>query len=157
MHLTTKAWLSLAVLALVMGLLLFVPAGTVDYWQAWVYLLLFTGSSILTTLSLMRHDPALLARRLRAGPTAEQQSAQRLIMLCTSIGFIALLVVPALDFRFGGAAVPLGGVVVGDVLVVTGFSGIARVYRENTFTSATIGSCIATLRIIKGYVRGVGF
>jgi protein-S-isoprenylcysteine O-methyltransferase Ste14 len=138
MHRTTKAWLSLAVLALVMGLLLFVPAGTVYYWQAWVYRSLFTGASMITTLSLMRHDPALLARRLRAGPTAEQQPAQRLIMLCTSIGFIALLVVPALDFRFRWSAVPLGGIVVGDVLVVTGFSGIARVYRENTFTSATI-------------------
>jgi protein-S-isoprenylcysteine O-methyltransferase Ste14 len=138
MLLTTKAWLSLAGLALVMGLLLFVPAGTVYYWQAWVYLSLFTGASMLTTLALVRHDPALLARRLRAGPTAEQQPAQRLIMLCTSIGFLALLVVPALDVRFRWSAVPLGGIVVGDVLVVTGFAGIARVYRENTFTSATI-------------------
>jgi protein-S-isoprenylcysteine O-methyltransferase Ste14 len=138
MNLNTKAWLSLAGLALVMGFLLFVPAGTVHYWQAWVYLSLFTGASLLTTLSLMRHDPALLARRMRGGPTAEKQPAQRLIMLCTSIGFIALLVVPALDFRFGWSAVPLGGVVVGDVLVVTGFYGISLVYRENTFASATI-------------------
>jgi protein-S-isoprenylcysteine O-methyltransferase Ste14 len=137
-NLNTKAWLSLASLAIVMGLLLFVPAWTVHYWQAWVYLSLFTGTSSLTTFYLMRHDRALLARRLRAGPTAERQPAQRLIMLCTSIGFIALLVVPALDLRFGWSAVPLGGVVVGDVLVVIGFYGISRVYRENTFTSATI-------------------
>ena len=59
-------------------------------------------------------------------------------MLCTSIGFIALLVVPALDFRYGWSAVPPGGVVAGDLLVVIGFSFISRVYRENTFTSATI-------------------
>ena len=138
MPLHTKAWLSLAGLALVMGLLLFVPAGTVRYWQAWVYLSLFTGASLLTTRSLMRHDPALLARRMRGGPTAERQPAQRLIMLCTSIGFIALLVVPALDFRFGWSAVPRGGVVVGDVLVVAGFYGISRMYRANPFASATI-------------------
>jgi hypothetical protein len=137
-NLNTKAWLSLTVLAIVMGLLLFVPAWTVHYWQAWVYLSIFTGASILTTLYLMRHDPMLLERRMRAGPTAERQPAQRLIMLCTSIGFIALLVVPALDVRFGWSAVPLGGVVVGDVLVVTGFYCISLVYRENTFTSATI-------------------
>jgi protein-S-isoprenylcysteine O-methyltransferase Ste14 len=136
--LNTKAWLSLAVLAIVMGLLLFVPAGTVRFWQAWIYLAIFTGTSILATLYLMRHDPALLERRLRAGPTAERRPAQRLIMLCTSSGFIALLVVPALDFRLGWSAVPLGGVVIGDVLVVTGFLGISLVYRENTFTSATI-------------------
>jgi protein-S-isoprenylcysteine O-methyltransferase Ste14 len=138
MNLNTKAWLSLTVLVIVMGLLLFVPAGTVHYWQAWVYLSIFTGASILTTLHLMRHDPMLLKRRMRGGPTAEKQPAQKLIMLFTSIGFIALLVVPALDFRFGWSAVPLGIVVVGDVLVVTGFYFIARVYRENTFAAATI-------------------
>ena len=138
MNLNTKAWLSLAILAIVMGLLLFVPAWTVHYWQAWVYLSLFTGTSILTTFYLMRHDPALLERRMRAGPMAERQPAQRVIMLCTSIGFIALLVVPAFDFRFGWSAVPLDGVVVGDVLVAAGFYGIFHVYRENTFTSATI-------------------
>jgi protein-S-isoprenylcysteine O-methyltransferase Ste14 len=137
-NLNTKAWLSLAVLAIVMGLLLFVPAWTAHYWQAWVYLSIFTGVSILTTLDLMKRDPALLERRMRGGPTAEKRPAQRLIMLCTSIGFVALLVVPALDFRFGWSAVPLGLVVVGDVLVVIGFYFISLVYRENTFTSATI-------------------
>jgi protein-S-isoprenylcysteine O-methyltransferase Ste14 len=138
MNINTKALLSLTVLVIVMGLLLFLTAGTVQYWQAWVYLSIFTGASILTTLHLMRHDPMLLKRRMRGGPTAEKQPAQKLIMLFTSMGFIALLVVPALDFRFGWSAVPLGIVVVGDALVVTGFYFIARVYRENTFAAATI-------------------
>src|SRR4029450_3654415 len=81
----------------VMGLLLFVPAGTLHYWQAWVYLSILTGASVLTTLYLMRKDPALLTRRMSGGPTAERQPAQKFIILCTSIGFIALLVVPAFD------------------------------------------------------------
>ena len=137
-NLNTKAWLGLAFLMMVMGLVLFIPAGSVHYWQAWVYLSIFTGASILTTLYLMGHDPALLERRMRGGPTAERRPAQRLIMLFTSIGFVALLVVPALDFRFGWSVVPLGGVAGGDVLVVMGFYFISLVYRENTFTSATI-------------------
>jgi protein-S-isoprenylcysteine O-methyltransferase Ste14 len=137
-NLNTRAWLALAALAVVMGLLLFVPAGTVHYGQAWVYLSIFTGASVLTTLYLIREDPALLARRMSGGPMAEKQPAQKLIMLCTSISFIALLVVPALDHRFGWSAVPLGGVVAGDVLVAVGCYLIFRVYRENTFTSATI-------------------
>src|SRR5262245_56632645 len=86
----------------------------------------------------MRHDPALLESRMSAGPTAEKRPAQKLIMLGTSLGFIALLVVPALDRRRGWSAVPPVGVVVGDALVLIGFLLIARVYRENTFTSATI-------------------
>lgn len=137
-NLNTKAWLALVALAMVMALLLFIPAWTIRYWQAWVYLSIFTGASFLITLYLMKKDPALLERRMRGGPTAEKQPVQKFIMLCTSIGFIALLVVPALDYRFGWSAVPFGGVVVGDVLVAIGFYCIFLVYRENTYTSATI-------------------
>lgn len=137
-NLDVKAWFSLAVLAVVMGLLLFLPAGTLHYGRAWIYLTIFIGASALITRSLMKHDPALLERRLRGGPTAEKRPVQRLIMLCVSIGFIALLVVPALDFRFGWSAVPFGVVLMGDGLVIAGFYCISLVYRENTFTSATI-------------------
>jgi protein-S-isoprenylcysteine O-methyltransferase Ste14 len=137
-NLHTRAWLALAVLAVVMGLLLFVPAGTVHYGHAWVYLSIFTGASVLTTVYLMRKDPALLERRLSGGPIAEQRPIQKFIMLCMAIGFLALLVVPAVDHRFGWSDVPLGGVVAGDVLVAIGFYLISRVYRENTFASATI-------------------
>jgi protein-S-isoprenylcysteine O-methyltransferase Ste14 len=136
--LKARAWLSLAVLAAVMGLVIFVAAGSLRYWHAWIYLLLFFGLSTIITLDLMRRDPALLERRMKGGPTAERRPQQRLIMLGASLGFIALLVVPALDFRFGWSVVPLGGVVVGDALFVLGFGFIGRVYRENTFTAATI-------------------
>ena len=137
-NLRARAWFALVVLVVVMGLLLFVPAGTVHYWQAWVYLSIFTGASIFTTLYLMRKDPALLERRMKGGPTAEKRLPQKVIMLFTSIGFIALLVVPALDYRLRLSAVPLSSVVAGDLLVVIGFYLIFVVYRENTFTSATI-------------------
>jgi protein-S-isoprenylcysteine O-methyltransferase Ste14 len=137
-HLNARAWLALVVLAVVMGLLLFVFAGTVRYWQAWVYLSIFFAASALTTVFLMRTDPALLERRMSGGPIAEKRPIQQFIMLFTSLGFIALLVVPALDYRFAWSPVPLYGVVVGDVLVAVGFYFIFLVYRENTFTSATI-------------------
>ena len=138
MSLAARAWLSLAGLAVVMGLLLFVPAGTARYWQGWVYLAVFFGASLITTLDLLRRDPALLERRMSGGPTAEQRGAQKIAMLGASGSFIALLVVPALDHRFGWSTIPLGGVVIGDILVGVGFLFIFRVYRENTFTSATI-------------------
>jgi hypothetical protein len=69
---------------------------------------------------------------------AEPRPLQRFIMLGASVGFIALLVVPALDFRFGWSIVPLGGVVVAYFLFALGFGRIGQVYRANTFTSATI-------------------
>ena len=135
---STRSAIGLAFLASAMGLLLFLPAGTVRYWQAWVYLALFFGASVATTLYLARHDRALLERRLRGGPTAEKRPAQRLIMLFTSLGFVALLVVPALDHRFRWSRVPLQGVLAGDLLVAVGFYLVFRVYRENTYAFATI-------------------
>lgn len=134
-----RAWRGLAIVTIATGILLFVPAGTLHYWQAWVYLLLTSSASVLTTLYLIKHDPALLERRLKGGPRAEKMPAQRLIMILMSIGFVALLVIPALDFRFGWSELPVGLVVLGNLLVATGFYGIYLVYRENSFASATVG------------------
>lgn len=137
-NLCTKALLSLVALAVAMGLLLFVPAGAIQYWQAWAYLATFIGASFLITLYLMKRDPALLKRRMSGGPTAEKEPTQKIIMFLASIGFVALLVVAALDNRFGWSVVPVSVVMAGDVLVAVGFYFIFLVYRENTFTSATI-------------------
>jgi hypothetical protein len=86
--LSTRAWLSLAGLAIVMALLLFLPAGTIRYWHAWAYLVLFFGLSTVITLDLLRRDPALLERRMKGGPTAEQRPEQRIIMSGASVGFL---------------------------------------------------------------------
>jgi protein-S-isoprenylcysteine O-methyltransferase Ste14 len=137
-NLNTRAWLGLVFLAIVMGLLLFVPAGTVQYWQAWGFLAVFFGASLLITLYLMKNDPELLERRLKGGPTAEKEKSQKLIMLFSSIGFIALLIVSALDYRFMWSNVPLFLVIAGDILTALGFYVIYLVYKENTFTFATI-------------------
>ena len=136
--LRARAWFSLAVLALVMGLVLFGAAGTWSYGAAWVYLGLFFGLSALITADLMRRDPALLERRMKGGPTAEPRPQQRWIMLGASVGFVALLVVPAIDRRCGWSHVPAALVVLGDLLFVIGFGLVGHVYRENTHTTATI-------------------
>lgn len=136
--LKARAWFALAALAAVMALLLFGVAGTIRYWQAWVYLSIYFAAAFLTTLYLVKHDPALLERRMRGGPTAEKERTQKVIMLFASAGFVAFLVVSALDHRFGWSDVPLYWVVAGDVLVGVGFYFIFLVYRANSFTAATI-------------------
>jgi protein-S-isoprenylcysteine O-methyltransferase Ste14 len=138
MTLNARAWIALAVLGLAMGALLFGAAGSVQYWQGWVFLAVFEAASVLVTLELMRRDPALLERRMRGGPTAEQEPTQRIIMLFASAGFVALIVVPGLDHRFGWSTVPIAAVVAGNLLIAVGFYLIALVYRANTFTSATV-------------------
>jgi protein-S-isoprenylcysteine O-methyltransferase Ste14 len=137
-RLNTRAWLSLLALAVVMAVALFGAAGTTRYWQGWVYLTIFFAASALTTQFLMRTDPALLERRMTGGPTAEKRRTQKLIMLIASTCFIALIVVPGLDRRFAWSLVPTSLVLVGDAMVAVGFYFIYLVYRENTYTSATI-------------------
>jgi protein-S-isoprenylcysteine O-methyltransferase Ste14 len=126
------------VLVVVMAAVLFGAAGTFDYWQAWTFLALYFAVSLAITFYLMKNDPALLARRMSGGPFAEKEPAQRIIMSVTSIGFIALLVLPAIDRRLHWSNLPPYAVLMGDALVLLGWLGIFFVFRENSFSSATI-------------------
>lgn len=133
-----KAMAGLAFMLVVMGLLLFLPAWSLAYWQGWVFLAVFGTCSAVSTFYLAQYDPALLARRLRAGPWAEKETSQKLIQSVAMLGFAALLVISALDHRLRWSGAGIVAVVLGDLLVVLGFLAILRVYRENSFTSALI-------------------
>jgi protein-S-isoprenylcysteine O-methyltransferase Ste14 len=130
--------ISLAGLALAMGALIFASAGTLDFWQAWLFLACYFAASLVVSLWLQRHDPALLRRRMRGGPFAEGERSQKIIMTITSIGFIALLVVPGFDRRFGWSEMPDAVAIIGDVLLLAGWLGILAVFRANSFAAATI-------------------
>lgn len=133
-----RAFGGLVILVLVTGALLFAAAGTFDYWQAWAFLAIYFTLSLAITLYLMKKDPALLARRMSGGPFAEKEPSQRIIMSFASVGFIGLLVLPGLDHRFGWSQMPAYVAIAGDILVVLGWVGIFFVFRENSFSSATI-------------------
>ena len=133
-----KAFAGLLFLFVAMAALLFVPAGTIDYWQAWMFLAVYFVCSIALSLYLMIADPALMQRRMRGGPTAEKEPVQKIIMIITSLGFVGLLVVPALDHRLGWSQMSPTMALAGDVLVAVGWLAIFVVFRENSFTSATI-------------------
>src|SRR3954462_5128684 len=104
--LATRALLSAGGLFVVMAALLFVPPWTLDGWHAWLFLAVYFGSSVVLMLDLAKRDPALLERRMKAGPWAEERLTKKIIMTITSLGFVGLLVIPALDRRFGWSHVP---------------------------------------------------
>ena len=135
-----KAFGGLAVLLLVMASLVFAVAGTLRYWQAWTFLAVYFAASLAISFYLIRKDPALLARRMSGGPFAEKEPVQRLIMSITSLGFIGLLVFPAVDHRLGWSDLPGWAAIAGDVIMLLGWLGIYFVFRENSFASATIES-----------------
>ncbi len=137
-NLNVKAFGGLFFLVLVLALALFIPAGTLAYWQAWVFLAVWTVAVLAITLYLMKKDPGLLERRVAAGPVAEQQRSQKIIQGLASLAFILMFILPALDHRFGWSSVPLFVVGVGDILVAFGLYYVFLVFKENTFTSAVI-------------------
>ncbi len=120
------------------GVLLFWPAGTVNYWQAWVFIVVFMLATMVPSIYLAVKDPEALRRRMRAGPTAETRPIQRLIFCAIYVLVTALLVVSALDHRFGWSTVPLWLVVVGDILVAAGLLLAQWVVIENRYAAATI-------------------
>lgn len=125
-------------LLLVMAIGLFASAGTLSFWQAWVYLAVFGGSSLLVTIYLILYDARLLASRVKAGPAAETQKSQKVIQSLASLLFVALFIVPGLDKRFHWSAVPAVVSYIAQGLVALGFFIVFLVFRENSFTSAVI-------------------
>jgi protein-S-isoprenylcysteine O-methyltransferase Ste14 len=136
--LAAKTTLGFLQLLVCLAALLFLPAWTIHFWQAWVYLLLFAASSAAITIYLWNKDRALLERRVSAGPAAEKEPPQKLIQTVASLAFFAELIVPALDHRFSWSQVPILAVIAGDMLVVAGFLIVLVVFKENSYASATI-------------------
>lgn len=119
-------------------LILLLPAGTLHYWQAWVFIAVFTLATIVPTVYLARTNPAALQRRMRAGPRAEPRKAQKFIIAGSFLGLFATMVFSALDHRFGWSSVPTWLSVLGDVLVATGLGIAMLVIVQNSYAGATV-------------------
>jgi len=136
--LTLQSLIGLAQLILILAVLLFLPTWSFHYWQAWIFLLVFAVSVLLITLYFLQKDPRLIESRLKAGPAAEQEKSQKVIQTLASLFFILPFIIASLDHRFGWSHVPTYLVLLGDVLVALGLYIVFLVFRENSFTSATI-------------------
>lgn len=133
-----KAFGGQLVLFLATAAVFFVPAGTMHYWQGWIFLAVYSGPSLAVTAYLMKNDPQLLARRTSGGPLAEKEPAQKRIMLFFSLTIVALFVVSGLDRRFGWSHLPPAVVLAGDALMLIGWLAVFVVFKENSFGAVTI-------------------
>ncbi|MDD7173580.1 MAG: isoprenylcysteine carboxylmethyltransferase family protein [Clostridiales bacterium] len=117
------------------GLLLFVPAGTLDYPGAWAFMaLLFVPMLVFGTVLLVK-SPELLKKRLN---TREKERAQVIVILLSSLVFIAAFVLAGLDFRFGWTHVPMAVRVISAVLLLLAYALYMEVMRENAWLSRTV-------------------
>jgi len=122
----------------VFAALLFLPAGTLNYWRGWAFLAVFSFTALGPSVYLSRKDPAALERRTHAGPTAETRPVQKAVIVGTFATSAALLVVSAIDYRFGWSHVPAVVSVLGDVLVATGLGLAMLVVVQNRYAAANI-------------------
>jgi protein-S-isoprenylcysteine O-methyltransferase Ste14 len=118
--------------------MVFIPAGTLNYWQGWLYLVTAIVASGFYTLYIAVHDPALLRRRMQVGPSQEKEPAQKIIIMFIIAAFLALMILPLLDYRFGWSPVLWYVSIIGDILVVLSFYFFYLVSKVNTYAAANV-------------------
>jgi len=129
----SKAFTAPIVGLIVLGLVLFIPAGTLRYWQAWIYWTIFSILTLFITAYFYKRSPELLARRKQV----KDQKTVKKIPAFLNLYILAYLV-PGFDFRFHWSTVPVWVVVAANLMVFLGYVFIIRVFKENSYASANI-------------------
>ncbi len=135
MKLLFQALTKLIIGLLLVGLLLFLPAWTIDYPNAWLFLSLLFIPMLIMGVVLFSKAPDLLKKRLN---NREKEKTQRGVIALSGLLFPAGFVLSALDFRFGGSEVPMWLVILSSILFLTGYAMYAEVMRENAYLSRTV-------------------
>ncbi len=133
--LAQKALLLFPASILVLCIMFFLPAGTLDYWQAWAYMAVIFVPAIFVVLYFLKRDPAFLVRRMKM---KEKEARQKLVVGAGLVIFIVGFLLPGLDRRFGWSNVPAEWSVAADVVVFLGYALIFLVFRENSYAGRTI-------------------
>ena len=113
----------------------FIPAGTIRYWEAWVWLAVMILPMLGALLYMWKNDRALIERRMRTRETEKQQS---LLIKLSWFWFAIAFLFPGFDRRFGWSHVPTNVVIASDVLVFLGYCMLIMVFRENSYASRVV-------------------
>lgn len=120
---------------ILVGLLLFLPAGTFAFWQAWLFIGILFVPMLIAGFVMMFRSPVLLRKRLNA---KEEQKEQKEVVALSGIMFLAAFVIAGLNFRFKWLVLPNWTVIIGTVVFLLAYAMYAEVLRENAYLSRTI-------------------
>lgn len=131
---TYKAYLMPVIIMIVMGLALFLPAGSFRFWQAWILWSIFSVLTLFITAYFSKKDPGLLSRRMNV----KEKEPQPLIIRVLSILAMLTYIIPGYDFRYHWSSVPVWLVIAANVMVFLGYVLIIIVFKENSYASTVI-------------------
>lgn len=133
--LTMKALGRFLMAVAILAAVLFLPAGTLWYWEAWAYLAILFIPMFFVLVHLIKNEPELLERRLRM---QEKEAEQKLIIKLSYVWFLTAFLLPGFDRRYGWSSVPAAIVIVADIIVLVGYGVFVLVLRENRYASRVI-------------------
>lgn len=120
---------------MMIGFLLFLPAGTMRYWNAWVLISALFGPMLVLGAVLLLKSPDLLAKRL---DTKEKEPQQKIVVALSGLIFLAAFILAGLDFRYGWTEIPDWAVWASTAVLLLSYAMYAEVMRENAYLSRTI-------------------
>jgi protein-S-isoprenylcysteine O-methyltransferase Ste14 len=134
-ELKKQVFLRFIIVPLFMGLLLFLPAGSLDYWQGWTYCGVLFIPMFFVVLYFLKKDPDLLERRMKI---REKEEKQKTIQILGSIIFFIGFIISGLDYRYHWSNVPAFLVIAANAIVLSGYILVFFVLRENSYASRII-------------------
>lgn len=129
----TKLYTVPIILMLIMWIILFLPAGTIKFWEAWIFWLGVSMITFFITVYFSKKDPEFLARRTNMKQTKPNKKTP-FIFKAHYIGFI----LPGIDFRFHWSSEPLWLIIISNIIVFAGYIFIVYVFKENSYASTAI-------------------
>jgi protein-S-isoprenylcysteine O-methyltransferase Ste14 len=117
------------------GIFLFLPAGSLRYWEGWAYSVALLIPMIITVSYLLIRDPALLERRMRL---REKEEKQKVIVRLFRLPFLLGFIIPGLDHRFGWSVIPVEHILISNLMVLTRYFFVFLVFRENSYASRIV-------------------
>lgn len=135
-HLLLKIIIRIMLILILLGLLFFLTAGTLNYREAWIYIAVVFIPAIFIIGYFYLKDPEFIGGRILK--RREKEESPKTIQKIFSLVFLVALLIPGLDFRFNWSEVPVWLVLISDIMVLAGYIFMARVWEENRYASAII-------------------
>jgi len=134
-QLLIKVLIRFVLAIIILGLNFFLPAGSIKFWEAWVYMGILFTPMIFVLIYLLKKDPELLERRMKI---KEKEEPQKVFVKLSILVFFIAFIIPGFDYRFEWSEVPFIVIIIADLFIFIGYLLFFLVLKENTYASRII-------------------